>query len=71
MRIIKKMEGLLRKELSVTMLKSIGHSAGCISDGRSYEIDSGKIFVKHNVDKKVGVVITTLIRILRSFFYCV
>ena len=49
------MEALLRRELSLTALKSLGRaSGGCISEGTSYEIDSGRIFVKHNVDEKVG-----------------
>ena len=49
------MEALLRRELSLTVLKPLGRaSGGCISDGVSYETDSGRIFVKHNVDQKVG-----------------
>ena len=51
-----RMEELLRKELSATVVKSLGRSSGgCISDGQSFEVDSGRIFVKHNVDKNVGV----------------
>ena len=50
------MEALLKKELPTTALKCLGRGGGgCISNGQSYEVDSGRIFVKHNVDKKVGV----------------
>lgn len=54
------------------MVKSLGRCAGgCISDGQSYETDSGQIFVKYNVDKKVGVASslflhTVLITILQA-----
>ena len=49
------MEALLRRELSLTVLKPLGRaSGGCISDGVSYETDSGRIFVKYNVDPKVS-----------------
>ena len=48
------MEALLRKEFSATVVKSLGRgSGGCISDGRSFDVDSQRFFVKHNVDKKV------------------
>ena len=49
------MEALLRKELSLTVLKPLGRaSGGYISDAVSYETDSERIFVKHNVDPKVS-----------------
>lgn len=51
------MEALLRKELPTTALRCLGRSGGgCISDGQSYEVDSGRVFVKYNADEKVGVV---------------
>ena len=43
------MEEFLRAQLSTSLLKPLGGAAGgCISDGRSYETDSGPVFVKHN-----------------------
>ena len=49
------MEALLRKELSLTVLKPLERaSGGYISDAVSYETDSERIFVKHNVDPKVS-----------------
>ena len=49
------MEALLRRELSTTEVVALGRSSGgCISDGRSFETDSGKVFVKHNSDPKAG-----------------
>ncbi|KAJ8251400.1 hypothetical protein GJAV_G00220940 [Gymnothorax javanicus] len=43
------METLLKKELGTSMLKASGHSGGgCISEGQSYDTDSGRIFVKIN-----------------------
>ena len=49
------MEALLRRELSTTGVVALGRSSGgCISDGRSFDTDSGKVFVKHNSDPKAG-----------------
>ncbi|XP_035254336.1 ketosamine-3-kinase-like isoform X3 [Anguilla anguilla] len=43
------MEALLKKELGTSMLKASGHSGGgCISEGQSYDTDSGRVFVKIN-----------------------
>ncbi|XP_061080384.1 ketosamine-3-kinase-like isoform X1 [Conger conger] len=43
------MEALLKKELGTSMLKASGDAAvGCISEGQSYDIDSGRVFVKIN-----------------------
>ncbi|KAM9393530.1 ketosamine-3-kinase [Pholidichthys leucotaenia] len=43
------MEAKLKKELGTTMLKAAGHSGGgCISEGQSYDTDSGRVFVKIN-----------------------
>ncbi|XP_037647008.1 ketosamine-3-kinase [Sebastes umbrosus] len=43
------MEAKLKRELGTSMLKSTGHSAGgCISEGQSYDTDSGRVFVKKN-----------------------
>ncbi|XP_035254331.1 ketosamine-3-kinase-like isoform X1 [Anguilla anguilla] len=43
------MEVLLKKELRTSMLKASGHvGVGYISEGQSYDIDSGRVFVKIN-----------------------
>ncbi|XP_029015974.1 ketosamine-3-kinase isoform X1 [Betta splendens] len=43
------MEAKLKKELGTTLLKSTGHSGGgCISEGQSYDTDTGRVFVKIN-----------------------
>ena len=47
------MEEFLKKELSTSNLGYLGKSGGCISDGKSYETDSGRVFVKYNTDDKV------------------
>ena len=47
------MEALLQKELASSRVVSLGRGGGgCISDGRSYETDSGRVFVKRNSDQK-------------------
>lgn len=53
----KGMEEFLKRELSTSRLRRLGRSGGgCISDGQSYETDSGKVFVKYNTDSKVKIV---------------
>lgn len=43
------MEALLKRELATSVLKSTGHSGGgCISEGQSYDTDTGRVFVKIN-----------------------
>lgn len=43
------MEAKLKKELGTSILKPTGHSGGgCISEGQSYDTDSGRVFVKIN-----------------------
>ncbi|XP_037544346.1 ketosamine-3-kinase [Nematolebias whitei] len=43
------MEAKLKKELGTTMLKAAGHAGGgCISQGQSFDIDTGRVFVKMN-----------------------
>ncbi|CAN9505640.1 unnamed protein product [Ophioblennius macclurei] len=43
------MEAKIKKELGTTLLKSTGHSGGgCISEGQSYDTDTGRVFVKIN-----------------------
>uniref|UniRef100_A0A3Q3WIM2 protein-ribulosamine 3-kinase n=1 Tax=Mola mola TaxID=94237 RepID=A0A3Q3WIM2_MOLML len=43
------MEAKLKKELGTSMLRSAGHSGGgCVSQGQSYDTDSGRVFVKIN-----------------------
>lgn len=43
------MEAKLKEELGTTVLKSTGHSGGgCISEGQSYDTDTGRVFVKIN-----------------------
>lgn len=49
------MEAKLKKELGTSMLKSTGHSGGgCISEGQSYDTDSGRVFVKINHKSEVS-----------------
>lgn len=48
------MEAKLKKELGTAMLKSAGHSGGgCISEGQSYDTDTGRVFVKINHKSQV------------------
>lgn len=48
------MEAKLKKELGTAMLKPTGHSGGgCISEGQSYDTDSGRVFVKINHKSEV------------------
>ncbi|XP_035417748.1 ketosamine-3-kinase isoform X2 [Cygnus atratus] len=43
------MEAALKRELGTTVLRATGHSGGgCISQGQSYETDSGRVYVKSN-----------------------
>ncbi|KAF6727811.1 Ketosamine-3-kinase [Oryzias melastigma] len=43
------MEAKLKKELGTSILKPTGHSGGgCISEGQSYDTDTGRVFVKIN-----------------------
>ncbi|XP_053194337.1 ketosamine-3-kinase-like [Scomber japonicus] len=43
------MEAKLKRELGTVMLKPTGHTGGgCISDGLSYDTDTGRVFVKIN-----------------------
>lgn len=43
------MEAKLKQELGTVLLKAAGHSGGgCISEGQSYDTDSGRIYVKIN-----------------------
>lgn len=49
------MEAKLKKELGTSTLKSTGHSGGgCISEGQSYDTDSGRVFVKTNHKSEVS-----------------
>lgn len=48
------MEANLKKELGTAMLRSTGHSGGgCISEGQSYDTDTGRVFVKKNHKSEV------------------
>lgn len=48
------MEAKLKKELGTSVLKATGHSGGgCISEGQSYDTDSGRVFVKINHKSEV------------------
>ena len=48
------MEEFLKRELATSKLRCLGRSSGgCISDGQSYETESGRVFVKYNTDAKV------------------
>ncbi|XP_069510638.1 ketosamine-3-kinase-like [Ambystoma mexicanum] len=43
------MESLLRSELGTALLEETGHSqGGCISHGKTYNTDAGRVFVKMN-----------------------
>ncbi|XP_062930348.1 ketosamine-3-kinase isoform X4 [Mobula hypostoma] len=43
------MENVLKRELNTARLKGFGYAGGgCISQGQSYETDSGRVFVKVN-----------------------
>ncbi|XP_056143398.1 ketosamine-3-kinase isoform X2 [Lampris incognitus] len=43
------MEAKLKKELGTSILKTAGHAGGgCISEGQSYDTDTGRVFVKIN-----------------------
>ncbi|XP_033896525.1 ketosamine-3-kinase [Acipenser ruthenus] len=45
----REMESLLKKELNTSTLKATGRAGGgCISEGQSYDTDSGRVFVKVN-----------------------
>ena len=51
------MEAFLKRELATSKLRCLGRSSGgCISDGQSYETESGRVFVKHNIEDKVCMV---------------
>lgn len=48
------MEAKLKEELGSAMLKATGHSeGGCISEGQSYDTDTGRVFVKINHKSEV------------------
>lgn len=48
------MEELLKRELGCGSVKATGHSGGgCISQGRSYDTDRGRVFVKVNPKAEV------------------
>lgn len=48
------MEALLKRELGTSVLKSSGHSGGgCISEGQSFDTDTGRVFVKINHKSEV------------------
>lgn len=48
------LEECLRSQLSTSVLRPLAHAGGgCISEARSYETDSGPVFVKHNTKSQV------------------
>ena len=50
------MEALLQNELASSRVVSLGRGGGgCISDGQSYETDSGRVFVRRNSDQKATI----------------
>ena len=62
------MEALLQKELASSRVVSLGRGGGgCISDGRSYETDSGRVFVKRNSDQKAITDCNTLYSAVNCF----
>uniref|UniRef100_A0A8C9FDJ5 Uncharacterized protein n=1 Tax=Pavo cristatus TaxID=9049 RepID=A0A8C9FDJ5_PAVCR len=49
------MEEALKRELGTAVLRATGHlGGGCISQGQSYETDSGRVYVKSNSKPEVG-----------------
>lgn len=49
-----KLVDLLKKELKCEKCESLGfESGGCISEGKSFDTDNGKIFVKMNTKSEV------------------
>jgi len=75
------MEALLKRELATSVLKSTGHSGGgCISEGQSFDTDTGRVFVKINHKTEVRAHTCTSTRrtrlwiciiILQCYFICV
>lgn len=50
----RKLVDLLKKELKCEKCESLGFaSGGCISEGKSFDTDNGKIFVKVNTKSEV------------------
>lgn len=50
-----KMEAFLKEQLDLKVLKSVETQSGCISAGKVYETDKGKIFVKVNTGSEANV----------------
>lgn len=63
------MEAKLKKELGTSVLKATGHSGGgCISEGQSYDTDSGRVFVKINHKSEVTNMSRPLLHVYQYFF---
>ena len=48
------MEKFLRDELCTSALQSLSAHGGCISNGHSYQTDTGSVFVKHCTESQVS-----------------
>lgn len=63
------MEAKLKKELGTSVLKATGHSGGgCISEGQSYDTDSGRVFVKINHKSEVTNMSRPLLHVYQYLF---
>lgn len=63
------MEAKLKKELGTSVLKATGHSGGgCISEGQSYDTDSGRVFVKINHKSEVTTMSRPLLHVHQYLF---
>lgn len=66
------MEKILKTELKTSVLKAFGGSGGgYISQGQSYETDTGRVFVKVNHKPQViaSRYLTTNVVVCRELFY--
>ncbi len=63
------MEELLKRQLCLQCLKPLGGTAsgGCISNGQSYQTDTGKIFVKSNDKQQVSLFLDLLLKYIVTF----
>lgn len=63
------MEAKLKKELETSILNPTGHSGGgCISEGRSYDTDTGRVFVKINHKSEVLMLSRIIVYYNRLFY---
>ena len=63
------LEDLLKAELQTTVLRSQGPSGGgCISEGSTYDTDSGKVFIKVNHNKEVSMFLSFFVWVFIYLF---